>query len=520
MSLLEEIKRRKIFQVAAVYAVVSWLLVQIAVSIEAPLNLPDWVDTFVIVMLAIGFPITMVMSWAFNLTPEGLVRDQGDVAATAGGRRRGIQYVLAALLIVAVAWIAYGAFPHSRPLPNSIAVLPFESLGDDPDEVYFAKGMHDTLLNELANISSLNVIARTSMLQYEHTDKTIAEIARELNVQSVMEGTLQYADGQVRLTAQLINAATGAHLWSGNYDRPFADTFVIQSEMAERIAMALEAKLLPSERDRIRESYTDSPEAWLLYVKAMDAVDWDIRPNPSRQAAAAFHAYLDQALRLDPGFALAHAYESYDYSMSMWRTSKPGDPTEQEKRALAAAHLRMAVALDPDLGMVHGAQGVAAWSQWYQTSPEARAGFEKGLELSPGNQDIRDDLIRFHIQVGEYEAARGLADEGLTLDPNRAAYWLNLLGYVSLSSADLDSAVDYATQALELSGGTGPQAEGVLRTLASAAIANGDAAAALQNLSAYEMLLRDSDVISPGDFAAIAYGYWLSGDAEAARRLV
>ena len=199
MSFLGEIKRRKVFQVGAVYAVVAWLAIQVITSIETPLGLPDWVDTLVIVLLAIGLPITLVISWAFDVTPEGVVRDAGGDAPVKSGRRK-IEYVLIGLLVIAVGWIGCSELgPSGQPardlLPNSIAVLPFENLSPDPDNAYFAGGIHEEILNQLAKIRDLNVIARTSVLNPDFTNgsMSIPAIALALNVEIIMEGSVRYS---------------------------------------------------------------------------------------------------------------------------------------------------------------------------------------------------------------------------------------------------------------------------------------------------------------------------------------
>ena len=199
MSFLGEIKRRKVFQVAAVYLVVAWLLIQIVDVVNEPLNLPEWFDTAVIVALAIGFPIAVILAWAFDLTPEGVVRDQG-TSATTQSRGRGIEYSLLGLIVVAIGWLFYrteigpseqvvqvvAEEPQREVLPNSVAVLPFENLSLDPEDGFFAAGIHDTILKELANIGDMNVISRTSVLQYADGLTSIEQIAEDLRVEAVM----------------------------------------------------------------------------------------------------------------------------------------------------------------------------------------------------------------------------------------------------------------------------------------------------------------------------------------------
>ena len=287
MSFLGEIKRRKVFQVAAVYAVVAWLLIQIVATVEDPLNLPDWVDTLVIVLLAVGFPIALIMSWTFNLTAEGLVREQGDTASRQGASRK-IEYVLIGLLAAAMVWVIYRVeispsdtltFGGNDFPPNSIAVLPFENLSPDPDNAYFAAGIHESTLNQLAKIRDLTVMSRTSVMQYEQDPPPIPEIAGALNVETVLEGSVRYANGRVLITAQLIDGSTGRHLWSDEFNRELADIFAVQAEVARRIAAALEVQLLPDEQARIETRATESIEAYQHYLHAMSLPNFLIFPE-------------------------------------------------------------------------------------------------------------------------------------------------------------------------------------------------------------------------------------------------
>ncbi len=299
MSFLGEIKRRKVFQVAAVYLVVSWLIMQVVDVVNEPLNLPDWFDTAVIVALAIGLPIALILAWAFDVTPDGVVKDQGkDAAVQSGGRR--IEIVLFGLLIVAVAWLYYRDIHPAETvpdvLPNSIAVLPFDNLSLDPEDAFFAAGIHDSTLNQLAKISDLVVIARTSVMQYEKNPPPIPEIAKVLNVEMVMEGSVRYASGRVLITAQLIDGRTGAHLWSDEFNRDLADVFAVQAEVAEHIATAMQVQLLPDERVRIENRPTESTEAYQHYLHALSLPAPFIFP----QYMSAQRESLERAIAADP----------------------------------------------------------------------------------------------------------------------------------------------------------------------------------------------------------------------------
>lgn len=200
---------------------------QVVDVVDEPLNLPDSFGAIVIVLLAIGFPLALLFSWVFDLTPHGVVRTPSAGDSTAG-KSRGLETVLAVLLVVALGWIAYrelGSTPDSPTsvLRNSVAVLPFENLSPNPDDAFFAAGIHEEILNQLAKLRNLSVISRMSVLRYKETDLTIPEIAAELHVQSVMEGSVRYAGDRVRIAAQLIDAKTDEYRWSEIYERDISD---------------------------------------------------------------------------------------------------------------------------------------------------------------------------------------------------------------------------------------------------------------------------------------------------------
>jgi len=415
MSFLGEIKRRKVFQVAAVYAVVAWLIIQIIDVVSEPLSLPDWLDTVVIVLLAVGFPISLILSWAFDLRPEQVVRDEGS-HTTAQNSGRTIEYALIGLLAVAVVWVIYRIEinPSGNPtsasaavLPNSVAVLPFENLSPDPDNAYFAAGIHDTILNELAKISDMNVIARTSVLRYTDGQTPIAQIAETLNVETVMEGTVQYAEGQVRITAQLIDPETGAHLWSGNYDRAFADVFAIQSEIAERIAAALEAELLPNELVSIQTQHTASPEALALYLRALE--------SPTIEVGV---TYLDQAIAEDERFALAYVEKAHWLSFILIGVGgvTAARAAEAEPNVIDAAN--RALAIDPTLGSAHAALGLVHMVNW--RGVEAEEAFQRAIALSPSDADVLMAYGRFKRYRGDHDEAIRLLERAAELDPNNS----------------------------------------------------------------------------------------------------
>ena len=437
MSFLGEIKRRKVFQVAAVYLVVAWLIMQVVDVVNEPLNLPDWFATVAIMIVAIGFPITLMMSWAFDLTPEGVVKDQGTIQT--GGRR--IEYALLGLIVISIAWLAYRVeiSPSNEPsvvdtmttpevidaesednvLPNSIAILPFENLSPDPDNAYFAAGIHESTLNQLAKIRDLSVIARTSVLQYEDDPPPIPEIAAALKVEMVMEGSVRYANGRVLITAQLIDGRTGTHLWSNEYDRDLADVFAVQADIATRIAMALEAELSLEEQERIERVPTDSPEAYALYLRALDLIG----PRPDANEARAL-SLLEEAVDIDPGFAMAHA-----------RLANLYFDGNQDRLATVSALLSLAI--NPDLGFAYIT--LAEIHRSRLEGIEAREDYDRAVALSPNDPNVLTEYALFRSEMMQHAEAVRLAERGVELDPNNPNYQ-NRLARVRTRSGDFDAA--------------------------------------------------------------------------------
>ena len=280
-SVWGELKRRNVVKVAVAYAIVAWLLVQIIVSVETPLRLPDWTDTLVIVFLLIGFVVAMFVAWAYELTPEGIKQTKSIPLSESVSRVTGrkLDFAIIGLLVLAVGFMFVDNYvlPESSELngqtgevlPSSVAVLPFENLSPNADDAYFASGLHEEVLNQLAKLRDLSVISRTSVLRYTESGLSIPEIARELNVGTIMEGSVRYANDRVRITMQLIDAATDDHLWSETYDREFADIFAIETDIALNVVSALEAEFSLEERESLERSPTTFPAAYRLYLRAL-----------------------------------------------------------------------------------------------------------------------------------------------------------------------------------------------------------------------------------------------------------
>ncbi len=262
-----ELKRRKVYRVAVAYAVVSWLLIQIATQVFPFFEVPNWSVRLVIILLALGFPVAMVLAWAFDITPQGVKRTE-DLPPEHEQRP--------------------GAAPFIQttpaPIPEkSIAVLPFENLSDDQQNEYFADGIQDDVLANLAKIADLKVISRTSVRQYRTGTRNLREIGQALGVAHILEGTVRRAGNRVRVNVQLINARSDTHIWADTFDRELTDLFALQSELAERITIALQANLSPHEKASLKIHSTANLEAYENYLRARDLFKWSGTRRSARE---------------------------------------------------------------------------------------------------------------------------------------------------------------------------------------------------------------------------------------------
>ena len=434
-----ELKRRKVYRVAIGYTVVGWLLIQIATQTFPFLDIPNWAVRLVMVLLALGFPIALVLAWAFDITPEGVRRtDEGAPGAPP-------------------------PVPTSAPIADkSIAVLPFENLSDDPHNEYVADGIQDDILANLAKIADLKVISRTSVRQYKTGVRNLREIGRELGVAHILEGSVRRVGNRVRVNAQLINAMTDAHVWADIFDRELTDLFALQSELAERITLALRANISPEEKASLRIHSTANLEAYENYLRARDLFRWSGAGDPRENGERALRC-LERAIALDPNFALAYTLASrwhgelfwFGYDRSAARLEKVKQTAEAALRLqpdLGDAHLALAyyhyfgfrdydrareklqVARDatPNDAEVYDALGAIARRQgrW----DEALANFEKALELDPRNPSVIWNLAESYALLGRAVEAERTIGHGLNVNPDAHLFRL-LRGTIALRGA-------------------------------------------------------------------------------------
>jgi TolB-like protein/Flp pilus assembly protein TadD len=365
-TFLTELKRRKVYKVAVAYAIVAWLLVQAASILFPTFEAPPWVMKVFVTAVILGFPVALILAWAFEMTPQGIRRAEEVALQDSKAPKAGRKWT-AIIAVAAVAAVGLFAFQFARhrqasavelpkqttptaALDKSVAVLPFENLSSDKENAFFAQGIQDEIITTLSRISGLRVISRTSTARYNSAPENLPEIARQLRVSNVLEGSVQKVGDRVHINVQLIEADNDAHLWAQSYDRQLTDIFGVEGEVAKSIAESLQATLSPQEKARVETKPTTNPDAYVLYLRGRD---YQTRPdNLLQDFKSAINLY-DQAIKLDPKFALARARLSATTS-NVYHFYEPIEPWKQKAYTEALESLR----LQPNLGEGHLALGL------------------------------------------------------------------------------------------------------------------------------------------------------------------
>lgn len=460
-NFFSELKRRNVYKVAVAYLVVAWLLVQAASIFLPAFDSPAWVMRIVIVVVALGFPVALVLSWAFEITPEG-IKLESEVAPNESTTRKTGRKLVAVTAVLAV--IAVGLFvfqyvrstatrsssPTTSVIPNkSIAVLPFENLSHDPDNAYFAAGIQDEIITRLAKIADLKVISCTSTQRFKSSPDDVPAIAGQLGVANVLEGSVQRTADKVRVNVQLIKGATDTRLWADTFDRKLTDIFAVESEIARTIADTLQAKLTGSEQHAIAARPTENTEAYQLYLKGR--FFWNKRTGQNLNKAA---DYFNQTIAADPKYALAYVGLADAYVlMPLYGAGTPQDCYPKAKAAaekalelddrLAEAHTSLAqVFCYYDLDYPQGIRefqralelnpNYATGHQWYGSSgltalarfDEAIVEVKRGIELDPLSLVINTDLGNTYYRARRYDEAIDQMRKTLEMDPGfYYAHW-------------------------------------------------------------------------------------------------
>jgi TolB-like protein/Tfp pilus assembly protein PilF len=488
-----ELKRRHVYRVAAAYAIVGWLLIQVVTQVFPIFHLPDWIDQAIVLLILIGFPIALVLAWAFDATPQGIVltdaQDSADVQPSSRSHRAvlvvGLIGALIALLAGAGWWHAErgrlvapaahdkastvsvatpsaastaagvsAAKPRvipassiaAQPIPaKSIAVLPFENLSQDKDNAYFADGMQDLILTKLADIGDVKVISRTSTAKYESHPDNLKVIAQQLGVAAILEGSVQKAGNQVLINVQLINASSDSHIWAESYTRTLDNIFGVEGEVAQKVADALQAKLTPKETAQLATAMSSDAAANDLFLRAeyfANQGNTDYDPTSFRRAIPIYR----QALAKDPGFPLARARLSFAESGAVWFGSGAGDI--RRLIADAQAQAEQALAQQPRLVAAQVAIGYSAY--WGRGDfAKALQAFDAALALRPNDADALSGKGFVLRRQGDFAAAIAAMTRALELDPRNISL-LNSLGETFTAVSRYAQAAPLFQRALDL----------------------------------------------------------------------
>ena len=408
MGLVSELRRRNVLRMVVLYVVAAWLIMQVAEVIIGLANLPDWIGPTILGLLAVGFPIALILSWFYELTAEGISLEK-DVAAAESithitGRR--MDFVVISLLCAAVILFAYDKWWIGPPPEKSIAVLAFENMSGDPEQEYFSDGLSDTLIHALAQVSDLKVTAKTSSFYFKGKNIDVGEIARRLKVGTILEGSVQKADNRVRVIAQLIDADDGTHRWSKSFDRDLQDIFAIQDEIAQEVVKALKVSLSLAEQDRLERVPTENIAALEAYLLGRQRM-----AKRTSGALAEAVGYFQHATERDPNFALAYVGLADSYML----LSAYGSLPQEEAISKAEVAIDKALELDDQLGEAHVSIGYLKDTK--NDFQGAELAYKRGLELSPNYATAHLWYGGWFQSLGRWEEALAEFRKAQMLDP-------------------------------------------------------------------------------------------------------
>ncbi len=451
LSFYAELKRRNVFKVAIVYFAVAWLLLQVSDTLVPALHLPGWFVSAVAFLLILGFPIAVIFAWAFELTPEGLKRETKDAPAApvVGKTGEKLNHIVIAVLVLALGYFVFDKFipgpdrdtsgtgtaaqdaqhqiaePEPIKANNSIAVLPFVNMSSDEEQEYFSDGLSEELLHLLARIPELDVAARTSSFSFKGKDFGISEIASELKVAHILEGSVRKQGNQIRITAQLIQADNGYRLWSETYDRQLDNVFQIQEDIATAVAEALRITLL-GEVPQIRKT---DPAAYRLFLEGQ-YLKRQLSSDSLNRAVEAFK----QAVEIDPTYVPAWAELADTY---LW-DGRPEELSREEANALADQAIQIAISTDPDYAFAYYVRGIS-WIFTHHKFEQGIEDFQHALELDPDDAFLVAAIGKGALLTGQFDLAIAQYQAALAMEPVVPEF-LWFLGRAYLSSGRLDDA--------------------------------------------------------------------------------
>ena len=415
-----ELKRRNVYKVAVAYIVAGWALSQGIAQVLPVFDIPNLVIRLIVLLIIVGLPVALILAWMFEMTPEGIKRTATADAMPAAARSKKHTWiyvvVIAGLFSIGLFFLgrySAGNKESGRPpataksLPQkSIAVLPFDNLSRDPDNAYFAEGVQDEILTRLAKVADLKVISRTSTQHFKSAPENLPQIAKQLGVTNILEGSVQKAADQVRVNVQLINAITDAHVWADTYDRKLTDIFAVESEIAKNIAETLQARLSGSEKTSIAKTPTVNPEAYELYLKGR--FFWNKRTGTDLRKAI---DYFNQAIAKDPNYALAYVGLADSYLLlSSYAAVSPAESLPPARSAL-----KKALELDDSLAEAHASFGLLTTLEL--DLHRALDELKRAVELKPNYATAHHWLALAHLTLAQFDSAISEAKRAIELDP-------------------------------------------------------------------------------------------------------
>jgi len=514
--IIKEVRRRRLFGVMAFYVAGAFVLLQVADLAFPGLEIPDSAIGYVWFATILGLPIALIFGWRYDVTAKGIKRTPSGHEGTAGLLLKTADHVLlvglgaAAIAIVAFCTLKIietmegPPFDGGRvPPENSIAVLPFDNLSSDPEQKFFVEGMHDAVIAELARISGLTVISRTSTLPYAETKLTVPEIARELNVAMIVEGSVLRAGDDIRIQVQLIGVRPERHRLAKTYDRQLRNVLKLQSEVAQNIAEEIEVELTPQEQSRISNVRDVDPEAYTLWLKGNFYLG-RFDEESFRKSVSSFEG----ALEHDPSYAPAYAGMAMAYmELAGWFSSE--SPRDNARLAKKAAE--RALQLDPSLGEAYLALGQIRYLFDWDWAGAERA-FKQGVSASPGSTAGRINYANFLTAMGRFDESVEIGRKTLTLDPlSPAAY--NELAFPLYQVGREDEGMNLVREALKIDP-TFPQTHMMLSAMEEL---RGNADESLAHMAHFDRFPED---LPPAALGQLGRLYALAGQEDEARALL
>ncbi len=478
----EELKRRKVYRVAIAYIVASWALAQGIAQVLPVFDIPNSRIRVVILLLLIGFPIALVLAWIFDITAQGVrvTEPLPNIPSRRRGRRNLFILLGVSLLVSAVAGFFVLPRAIARKVDKSIAVLPFDNLSDDKENAYFADGIQDDILTNLSKIGDLKVISRTSVMQYKGKAPNVREIGKALGVSTILEGSVRRSGNRVRLNVQLIDATNDEHLWASDYDRDLTDVFAIQTDLAQKISDALQAKLSPAEKSRMERKPTENNDAYLAFLQAHNLYGSSLENFETLKQSEQLYA---RAIELDPKFALALARYS---QLESWIVHTFERTAERREKARALA--KQALQLQPDLPEAHLALG---FSLYYGDNDfeGALKEFEIAQRGLPNEAEGYLALGAIQRRMGEWSDSNANLEKAATLNPKDGWVFQNLA-----MSYQVQRDFDAANKAVDRGLNVAPQRIGLWETKAKLAVAEkGDLSVSEQAFESVKSMPLDTE---------------------------